>query len=205
MGIDEVFEAMIASAETREAISARTAPRSPRRESLAQRREAPRPRRSRRYRSPSAPLRAPPLVRSSWTQDGTARGNRPSRARSRDVRGPAGSRGATRAAPRSVPLAAREAAEGDEAYQDDDQPDPEAPDEDQDDPNDDDDAAEGYPCDSTTLIRSSHSFLLHLRFARPACFYPRAPGPTAARQALPRRPPGICSRSTASRASERSR
>jgi hypothetical protein len=51
----------------------------------------------------------------------------------------------TPARPRSVPLAPREAAEGDQADERDDQPDQEAPDEDQDDPDDDDDAAQGYP------------------------------------------------------------
>jgi hypothetical protein len=129
-------------------------------------------------------------------------------------------RGATRASRRSVPLPPRETAEGDEPDQHDDQPDPKAPENDQDDSDDDDDAAKGYPCDSTTIIRSSHAFLLRVSFARPACFYPpatsstpdadrqgsRGPEPGRSDQALPRRPPEARSRKpTASRASERSR
>jgi hypothetical protein len=87
-------------------------------------------------------------------------------------------RGATRASRRSVPLPPRETAEGDEPDQHDDQPDPKAPENDQDDSDDDDDAAKGYPCDSTTIIRSSHAFLLRVSFARPACFYPPATSST---------------------------
>jgi hypothetical protein len=63
---------------------------------------------------------------------------------------------------RSVPLAACETAKGNEPYQGDDQPNPKAPDEHQHDSDDHDDAAEGDACDSTTIIRSSHAFLLRL-------------------------------------------
>jgi hypothetical protein len=72
---------------------------------------------------------------------------------------------------RSVPLAARETAEGDEPQQGDDQPDPKAPDKHQHDPDDHDDAAEGDACDSTTIIRSSHAFLL-LRSLAVAAYSP---------------------------------
>src|SRR4029453_6670041 len=48
----------------------------------------------------------------------------------------------------SVPLAFREAAEGDEPDQGDDQAPPEAPDDDQDDPKDHEDSAEANPSDS---------------------------------------------------------
>jgi hypothetical protein len=105
---------------------------------------------------------------------------------------------------RSVPLAAREAPEGDESYQDDDEPDPKAPDDHQDDPDDDDDAAEGYTRDSTTITRSSHAFLLRVGLLSSALLpLPRLTQPWSytrqgweagsvcpARRALPRRPSG---------------
>jgi hypothetical protein len=60
----------------------------------------------------------------------------------------------------SVPLAARETAEGDQADHDDDQSDPKAPKDHQHDPDDDDDSACRYPGDSASIVSVSHALLL---------------------------------------------
>jgi hypothetical protein len=91
----------------------------------------------------------------------------------------------------SVPLAACETAEGDQPDQGDDQPDPKAPDEHQDDPDDDDDAAEGYACDSTAIIRSSHAFLLPVPSPRSVLLEPSSSyrtGPAVLTRRYSRRP-----------------
>jgi hypothetical protein len=62
---------------------------------------------------------------------------------------------------RSVPPAARKAAQGHESDQGNDQPDPEAPDEHQDNADDDDDPAQRYSAaGSVTTLWRSHAFLL---------------------------------------------
>jgi hypothetical protein len=80
--------------------------------------------------------------------DGRSRAAGPPAGPNREFRGLTD--GASRSEARSVPPAASETAECDQPDQGDDQPDPD----------DDDDAAEGYACDPTAIIRSSHAFLL---------------------------------------------